>query len=456
MFKNFDKVFKFTFHNQVCQKGFKALTIVLAVILFVLPVAILLLLSAGAKKDQGKKIESCGATKIYVANEVAENTDFNLMKAVDGDGYADITYITVPTVEDGMKQIKDAGEKESFVLHVTKDDKENISADIVLPEGSSLNADKAEHYFEAIKKMEMMFVVAARGISMEDVAEVSRTIETDAFDTAGWKTGKSLYEDKKKADEQNNERIKDVFSLLVTMLVCMIMYFVVLAYGASITKNIVMEKSSKLMDTLLISVKPEAMVFGKLTGVLTAGLLQFFLWIACLTGGIFAGVILSDNLFPDAHAPAVVFLKSFGSMDLFRPVSVILAVIVLIFGILLYSSFAAFAGAISSTMEQAASNQGIFVIILVVSYLLVLTQGADISTAPTWLFICPFTAALILPTGLVLGTLSTTIAITGVLVIVVIALAMVIFAGHVYKAMALYKGTSGGIGKALKILSTKN
>ena len=453
MFKNFGKVFKFTFHNQVSQKGYKVLTITLAVILFLLPIGILLLLAANAEKDQNKKLESCGAEKIYVANEVAENTSFDLMKSVDGENYSAITYVTVSSVEDGLQKIKDGGEKLSFVLHVTKDDKDAISADIVLPPDSILDAKTAEHYFDAISKNEMMFVVAARGISLNDLKEVSKTVETDAFDAAGWKSGKSLFEDTAKANEQNNERIRDVFSVLITMMICMIMYFVVLAYGASITKNIVMEKSSKLMDTLLISVKPEALIFGKLTGVLSAGLLQFFSWIVCLVGGVIAGVVISDNVFPDAHSTVNVFLKSFGSMDLFQPVPVILALVVLIFGILLYSSFAAFAGSISSTQEQAASNQGIFVMIMVVAYILVLTQGSDIHTAPTWLFLVPFTAALILPTGLLLGAVSMPIGLTGVAILVVLTVGLVIFAGYVYKAMALYKGQS--IGKVFKVLKTK-
>ena len=455
MFKNFGKVFQFTFHNQVCQKGYKALTITLAVILFLLPIGILILLAANSEKDKNKKLESCGADKIYVANDVAANTDFDSMKIANGEGYKDIVYVTVPSVDDGLKQIKDAGEKKAFVLRVTKDDKDNISTDIVLPPDTSLEAKTVKHYFDAISKNEMLFVITARGISLSDVAEISKTVETDGFEASGWKSGTSLFEDKAKANEQNNERLRDAFSVLITMIICMIMYFVVLAYGSSITKNIVMEKSSKLMDTLLISVKPEAMIFGKLSGVLTAGLLQFFSWIACLVGGVFAGVIISDKLFPGADSTVNVFLKSLGDMDLFRPIPVIVALIVLVFGILLYSSFAAFAGSISSTQEQAASNQGIFVMIMVIAYILVLTQGSDIQTAPTWLFLVPFTAALILPTGLLLGTVSTSVAIAGVAILVVLTVGLVIFAGRVYKAMALYKGQSTNFKKIFKIVSTK-
>ena len=456
MLKNFGKVFKFTFHNQTGPTSFKVLTITLAVILFLLPVGILLLVSMNANKNKDIKLKSCGAEKIYVADSVAENVDFSLMKTIDGEGYSDITYVVVKDADEAVSKIKEAGEKKSLILEIEEDEStKEISATIVLPTGSEIKKEDAEHFYDAIDKMDTMFVVLAKGITLSDMQELSKTVDTDIFKVSGWASGTSLLSDKNIANEQNNEQIRDGFGLILTLLVCMIMYFIVLTYGSSITKNIVMEKSSKLMDTLLISVKPESLVFGKLLGVLAAGLLQIFLWIAMLVGGVIAGVILSEQIFPDANSPVITFLKSFGSMDLFRPVPVILALVVLIFGIVLYAALAAFAGAISSTMEQAASNQGIFVLILIVSYFIVIFTAMDPNATPVWLYLVPFTAALTLPAGLVLGTVSGGIAIAGVAAIVVLALALVLFAGHVYKALALYKGT-GGIKKVFKILTAKN
>ena len=456
MFKNFGKVFKFTFHNQVAPASYKILTIVLGILLFLLPAGILVLMSMNADKDKEKKLESCGADRIYVADEIAQTADFNILKTIEGDGYDKIEYITVASVDEGLAKIREAGEKKSFVLSVTKDAQDAITAEIILPDDSEIKPVDAEHFFDALKNnTEMMFVVAARGITLADMAEVVKQTETDIFNVSGFKKGESLLKDDKIAKEQNNQQILSVFNLIITMLVCMIMYFVVLAYGSSITKNIVMEKSSKLMDTMLISVKPEAMIFGKLLGVLAAGLLQFFIWIAMIVGGVITGVILSDMLFPNANASVITFLKSMGSMNLFQPVPVILAIVVLIFGIVLYASLAAFAGAISNTQEQAASNSGIFIIILVVAYMIVMMKGIDPATTPMWIHLCPFTAALTLPAALVLGSLDWGVAIGGVAAVVVLALLLVYFAGMVYKAMALYKGQHVTPKKIFKIMTNK-
>ncbi len=455
MFKNFGTVFKFTFRNQVQPKSFKALTIVIGILLFLIPVAVLVLTSAFNDKEKEKKLESCGADKIIVVNEVAENTSLDLMKMVDGEGYANITYTYEKTVADALAAVKASGETKTFVLHITKSDAEELRTEIILPSGSDITSSQAENYNTAISKMNMVFVILARGIQMEDMTELMKDFSSDIFNVSGWAKGESLMKDKNIETDQNNETILDVFTMIITMLVVIVMYFVVLLYGASITKNIVMEKSSKLMDTMLISVKPEAMIFGKLTGVLAAGLMQLAIWIVMIVLGVIVGVQLSDHFFPGSDNMILVFVKSFGKLNLFQPIPVIVALVVLVFGILMYSSLAAFAGAISSTQEQAASNQGIFVLVLVVAYIIVIMKGMDGSTTPEWIYLCPPTAALTLPAGLVLGTVNSVTAAIGSALIVVLALLLVVFAGKVYKMMALYKGDKVNVGTVFKMMTNK-
>ena len=63
MFKNFDKVFKFTFKNQTSTKGYKYGTIITALILFIIPVAIFVI-SGMALDDKKDTLESCGAERV--------------------------------------------------------------------------------------------------------------------------------------------------------------------------------------------------------------------------------------------------------------------------------------------------------------------------------------------------------------------------------------------------------
>ena len=56
MFKNFGNVFKFSFKNAM-TRGYKALTIILAVILVAVPILIMLI-SASSKDDGDESIDS--------------------------------------------------------------------------------------------------------------------------------------------------------------------------------------------------------------------------------------------------------------------------------------------------------------------------------------------------------------------------------------------------------------
>ena len=75
MFKNFDKVFKFTFKNQTSTKGYKYGTIITALILFIIPVAIFVI-SGMALDDKKDTLESCGAERVYVVDPEAPDTTF--------------------------------------------------------------------------------------------------------------------------------------------------------------------------------------------------------------------------------------------------------------------------------------------------------------------------------------------------------------------------------------------
>jgi ABC-2 type transport system permease protein len=59
----------------------------------------------------------------------------------------------------------------------------------------------------------------------------------------------------------------------------MIIYVLLLVYGSMIMKGVAEEKSSRIMEVLISSVKPIQLMVGKIVGVGAVGLTQFVLWI---------------------------------------------------------------------------------------------------------------------------------------------------------------------------------
>ena len=453
MFKNFDKVFKFTFKNQTSTNGYKFGTIITALILFMIPV-IVFVLAGVLSNEEDDELKTCGVDRIYVVDELSPEAKFDTLNMLGVEGYEDIQYSNAASVEEALSLIEERNETTSVVLEIKKE-YSSINSRIILPDASTVEEEDVENYNDFIEEIGTSFAIIASGVSVQDLGQIMAQTESSVYDTEGYKNGTDLYSDQDKLDQQKNEEILPVFRIILTYTAVVIIYMIIILYGNSILQNIVLEKSSKLMDTMLISVSPEALIFGKMLAIITSGIMQLFIWIAGLVGGMVVGLKIYDIFYGDIGGTVVSFLKSFSEMGLFKPVNVIIGILALIVGIIMYASMSAVAGAISSTREEAASNQSLFVVVLLIAFYAVLFKGISTSNVATWLYLVPFTSAMVLPSGICTGVISTGVAAAGLGILIICCVGLIILAGRLYKMMSLYKGNAVNISKALKMLAGK-
>ena len=452
MFKNYDKVFKFTFKNQTGTKGYRNGTVIVALLLFFVPVIIFSII--GLNKRKGSDLKPCGATSIYVSNPANTEIDFGLLNTLNVPGYTSLSYKTFSSVTDALSYAKENDSKTSLVLNLTNDDGQTSST-VIIPEGSEIEKKDAKNYQKFIDENNQLFSVLASGVELKDLPELSKVSSSDSYTLAGIKTGTGIFEDSEAMDDQTNSTIRPIFNMVLVYITTMVMYFIVIVYGTSIMQNVVLEKSSKLMDTMLISLKPQAMIMGKMLGSLSAALIQFFSWIISLVLGMVVAVFAYKTISPDNTLGIVTFFESFGKLGIFTPGAIVIAVLVLIFGIVFYAAIATICGAISSSKEEVAANQGLFMMVLMISFYVVLFGGLKSTGASAWMYILPCTGAMLLPAGICSGTVELWIAITALVVSVVSTILLVILSGKLYTMMALYKGNKVNLGKALKMLVGK-
>lgn len=67
-----------------------------------------------------------------------------------------------------------------------------------------------------------------------------------------------------------------------------LMYMFIFMFGAQVMRGVMEEKSNRIVEVIISSVKPFQMMMGKVVGIALVGLTQFVIWIA-LTFGIFYG-----------------------------------------------------------------------------------------------------------------------------------------------------------------------
>jgi len=123
-----------------------------------------------------------------------------------------------------------------------------------------------------------------------------------------------------------------------------LMYFVILFYGMNVARSIIEEKTSRIFEVLLATIRPEELMAGKVIGVGSVGLTQVGIWIA-------AGAILGSSGLM-AAGDSIHLTLSQG----------IYFIVFFLLGYILYSSIAAALGAMTSS-EQELQQMNIFLML---------------------------------------------------------------------------------------------
>ncbi|AOW21914.1 ABC transporter permease [Urechidicola croceus] len=98
----------------------------------------------------------------------------------------------------------------------------------------------------------------------------------------------------------------------------LIMMFVII-YGNMVMRSVIEEKTSRIIEVIISSVKPFQLMLGKVIGTASAGLLQFFIWTILLVllviiGSAVFGVDMSTNMQTQISVEQIESVKgSFGS-----------------------------------------------------------------------------------------------------------------------------------------------
>jgi ABC-2 type transport system permease protein len=154
----------------------------------------------------------------------------------------------------------------------------------------------------------------------------------------------------------------------------LIMMFIII-YGNMVMRSVIEEKTNRIIEIIISSVKPFQLMIGKIVGTSLAGILQFFIWVVIGLSLLFAAsVFFGVNVGPGASIPpevinqaqqefagtAQIYIKELWNL----PIAGILAGFLIYFigGYFLYSSFYAAIGA--AVDNQTDSQQFLLPIIM--------------------------------------------------------------------------------------------
>mgnify|MGYP004665321255 FL=1 len=444
-FSGFGKIFSFTFTQHIKERSYKISTVVLALLCLILPAVIIAAFAAfGSNGSEAKPLET-GAQHVLVVNDSGLDYDFNALSVPGYEAFSDIAYDTAEDVDQALA----AADGHTLVLQLEATDGAYMLR-ILLPEDSELTWDDAEG-FESYLNIGFSYVLMeASGLRTEQMAVLFAPVQTVEVrqdpntGTAGTADGFA--------------GIREVLAYLIPYLNVMVLYFLVLIYGQSVSNSVIMEKTSKLMDTFLVAVRPPAMVLGKVLAICLAAIVQFALWLLMLLAGLGCGCALARAIGPDTSLALVAL---FDNLDMFSSVfslpGILLGFCVVMAGFLLYCALASIGGAMASKPEDLSSTNMLFTLALIASFFLTIYSGGmtGVLDAGSWLNYFPFSAILTVPGLAALGAIPLVNILASIGIIVLCALILMYFAGKIYKMMALYKGNPPKLSKIFSMLRTK-
>ena len=161
-----------------------------------------------------------------------------------------------------------------------------------------------------------------------------------------------------------------------------LMYMVIMLYGMNVARSIIEEKTSRIFEVLLATIRPEEMMAGKIIGVGSVGLTQVAIWLAA--GLLLASTSIAANLGGETIHVALNVHQVFYFFVYF------------ILGYLFYSSIAAALGAMTNS-EQELQQLNMFLVMPLAVCAIALRSvmsSPDSMLARTLALIPPFTPLL--------------------------------------------------------------
>jgi ABC-2 type transport system permease protein len=190
-----------------------------------------------------------------------------------------------------------------------------------------------------------------------------------------------------------------------------LMYMFIFIYGAQIMQGIIEEKTSKVVEVIVSSVKPFQLMMGKIIGLASVGLLQFLIWIiliSTLTFGVYEyfGIDSPHQQAVQQISPQVAAQQAAMNNELMTglqevsglPWGFIVFVFLFYFlgGYLIYGALFAAVGSAVDSPAEAQQFMFPITIPMLISYLslfLFILKDPQ-GTASVWLSIIPFTSPI--------------------------------------------------------------
>lgn len=207
-----------------------------------------------------------------------------------------------------------------------------------------------------------------------------------------------------KLNNEENKNSNANYASVIGYVCGFLMYLILLLYGSQVMMGVTEEKTNRIAEVVVSSVKPFQLMIGKIIGIGMVALTQFLIWIAC----IFIIYNVSKTSGSSGASGIVGQIQNvFTSVNM--PVTISCFIFYLLGGFFFYSSlYAAIGSAINEDMREAQSLSFPITMLVIFSIALMAPVIKDPnSSLAIWASIIPFSSPIIMMVRIPFGVPNT-------------------------------------------------
>lgn len=426
-------VFRFSFIQGVKSKSFYVMLIILSLVLFVsVP------LMAWLQQRNSGELSDSKVEKLLIFDDTGINIDFaNCLK---DERYKGLKVETVSgNFDDQVKKLEENKKSCEVAVHIVFDQVSLFRITFAKASESGIKSND----FNGMAEDFCNFFDEAKLKAIDVTEEQSKYLEKQIATTVEY-TGINESGEIEITPPEHEEGISLQNYMAFLALIIVVMMIINLS-GASIANSIVTEKTTRVVEYLMINVRPMALIVGKIL----SSLLQVAIQLVCFAVSYIAGNALSKQLFgaiqaeDDSSNMYLALIKMFGDITVDKLICICL---VIIGGVALFCIFAGLAGASVSKLEELSEGMKTYQLLLIGgSYVGMGVCIAELSgkvngTLLDVLSIFPITSPFVLPSNLVLGKVGIPVAIISIVVLFISVAVLFKFTSMVYESLIFYNG----------------
>ncbi len=260
--------------------------------------------------------------------------------------------------------------------------------------GMQIKGSIKELVGERLKKLKM----DANGITAQQIKDLETSLQVKSFNIS--------------AEDKSSDDSKTYIATALGGGMMFLIYIIIFVYGNMVMRSVMEEKSNRIVEVLISSVKPFQLMLGKIIGVGAVGLTQFLIW-AVMVPAVYllVGLIFSDQLMEISQTTTTsentdltaifAFIDSLKDFDFGYILTMFL--FYFLFGYLLYASlFAAIGAIIGDDLGESQSLTLVIAIPVVIAFYigLAVVENPN-SVLAAWSSVFPLFSPVVMPALLV-------------------------------------------------------